>query len=845
MVTLLAAGLVTWAARRVASIVPLALLGLLALPWLPVDVPRAFLLWTGPMALVVWIAVAAGFLTELWRPPGWRVKRPTLVAGVLALVVYAVAAWQVSPSVPGGDEPHYLVIVQSLLYDGDLKIENNHLRGDYKSYYAGDLKPDYLRRGRNGEIYSIHAPGLPVLIAPAFAVGGYRAVVVFLMVLSALGSALAWHLAWLRTRNTSAAWFGWAAVTTCTSTIFHAFAVYPDTVAGVVVLTGVGALLRADAERESGDVRTWPWLLHGAALALLPWLHTRFVLLAAGLGALVLLRLPATRNTAGKAVAFLALPAISAVCWIGYFVTIYGTPSPTAPYGTEIGSLAFVPGGLAGLFFDQRFGLLPYAPVLVFAFGGFIAMLAPTICRVSVPHGARRLAVEMLFVLVLYLLMVTTFRMWWAGSSAPARFVVPILLSLAIPTAEAWTAIRHRATRATALAALAFTVFASCVLVFVDGGALAYNTRTEYSRWIEMLTLNADLARGMPVWFGHDPELFRSIGIWSGAMLVGWAGLRLVSQVPWLRGRGSLTTATAAVYAVAAMVAATLTSSFVGAQGTTADAAQLNLLRRTGLERHALALGVQPWRLLSPRALPTMLRLRPGRLPAPDGPGEDDRPLFVLAAVPAGEYRLRPQGSAAGGRLMVGVGRDRFSLQSGVAAPSEPIILELPVDVRAIIVRGDVEAWKTVRELIVEPLSVVPSSARLTGEFARHAVRYGNATVFFLDERSFPEPEAFWVGGSRQSSIVLRGDEPRTPVLLLLLRNAPVDNSLVIQSGKWRDELHLGPGEVRQIEIPLNAAQGATLVSLTSASGFTPSAVEPGSSDHRFLGVWVKVLSTH
>ena len=50
----------------------------------------------------------------------------------------------------------------------------------------------------NGEIYSIHAPGLSALVAPAFALGGYRGVVFLLLVLAACGSALAWHLAWLR-----------------------------------------------------------------------------------------------------------------------------------------------------------------------------------------------------------------------------------------------------------------------------------------------------------------------------------------------------------------------------------------------------------------------------------------------------------------------------------------------------------------------------------------------------------------------------------------------------------------------------------------------------------------------
>ncbi len=38
---------------------------------------------------------------------------------------------------PGGDEPHYLVIAHSLLTDGDLQIENNHVERDYQAFWAG------------------------------------------------------------------------------------------------------------------------------------------------------------------------------------------------------------------------------------------------------------------------------------------------------------------------------------------------------------------------------------------------------------------------------------------------------------------------------------------------------------------------------------------------------------------------------------------------------------------------------------------------------------------------------------------------------------------------------------
>ena len=494
-----------------ASLAPLWMLVLVVLPWLPRSMPVAFLIWSGPAALVVWLAVAFSIVSTAWSGRAWATSRlanviasrPRLTVGLLACLVYGVGAWQDSPSVRGGDEPHYLIITQSLLKDGDLKIENNHRAGDYHAYFEGDLsKPDYRRLGRNGEIYSIHGPGLPLLIAPAFAIAGYHGVVVFLVLVAAAGGALAWHLAWLVTGRADAAWFGWAAVALSTSAIFHSFTVYPDGVGGVIVLTGIWALLRAEEEARSGTERAWAWAAHGAALALLPWIHTRFALLAGSLGALVLLRLATNRNAAGKAVAFLSIPALSAICWIGFFINIYGRPDPSFPYGNEEGSASFIPGGLAGLLFDQRFGLLAYAPVLASGFAGLGWMVRR--------RSQRRIGFELLFVLVPYLVVVTHFAMWWGGTSAPARFFVPMLPMLAVPSAVAWTAIRHRATRATALAALAFTMFVSGCLIFVDGGRLAYNTREGYAAWAEWLNRATDLRRALPAWWrGSESVLYR------------------------------------------------------------------------------------------------------------------------------------------------------------------------------------------------------------------------------------------------------------------------------------------------------------------------------------------------
>jgi hypothetical protein len=841
-----AASLSVWLAWRAgASLVPLALLGFLALPWISGSGPAAFLIWSGPLALLVWAAIglslAASALSHApaafsQRISGAMAAHPERMAGIFACIIFAVSAWQVAPSVPGGDEPHYLIITQSLLEDGDLRIENNHRQGDYHAFYAGELpKPDYRRRGRNGEIYSIHAPGLPVLIAPAFAVAGYHGVVVFLILVAASGTALAWRLAWMVTGRTDAAWLGWAAVTISASAIFHSFTVYPDGVGGVIALTGVWALLRAERESQSGNERIGPWWLHGAALGLLPWVHTRFAIIAGSLGALILLRLATTRNAAGKAVAFLALPAVSALAWVGFFLAVYGTPDPSAPYANEEGSVAFIPGGLAGLFFDQRFGVFAYAPILITACFGLGVMVRA--------RAHRRLGLELLFVLIPYLLAVTHFAMWWGGTSAPGRFFVPMLPWMTIPIAVCWTAVRSPATRATIAAALAVSVFASCALVFVGGGYLAYNVRQTYALWLEWLNGGTDLARGLPAWWrGSELLLYRDTAIWLVVFAAAWGVLRGLQGTRASRDRGAFAALTAAAYAIAAMVALSIVWTLAGAKSVQTAPAQLEVLRRIGSERRTLAWSLPDLRRVTSADVPAMLHIEPQPSTAPGGAGANDRPLYQVASVPAGVYRLRPHGTDPAGWLMVGIGRDQFSLLSGqLSMLPQPIVVRFPVDVRAIVVRGDEQTRRSMRALTIEPVSIVPAASRLSDDYARRAVQYGATTVFFLDDRSFPEPEAFWIGGERRASTVLQPSNAQSTVSLLL-RNAPVDNHIVLESGKWREEMQLSPGEERPLHVPIDPTRGAALLTVSTTAGFRPSALDANSRDDRFLGLWIKIV---
>ncbi len=118
------------------------------LPWLPVPLPAAAALWVGPLGQILAATALVAVLARRVVPSGWITTARPIPAVIVLASLFLAAAWWLSPRIPGGDEPHYLVIAQSLLEDGDLRIEDNHQRRDYAAYVEGDLRPDYLRRGR-------------------------------------------------------------------------------------------------------------------------------------------------------------------------------------------------------------------------------------------------------------------------------------------------------------------------------------------------------------------------------------------------------------------------------------------------------------------------------------------------------------------------------------------------------------------------------------------------------------------------------------------------------------------------------------------------------------------------
>lgn len=807
---------------RVPSRAPLGVLAVLWLPWLPRPVPGVFLMWDGPIEGAVWGAALAGLAwvtaaSRSWGPPAWPARRAMVVAGLGTALVY-LGAWRIDRArVPAGDEPHYLVITQSLLNDGDLRIENNHQADQYLAYYDGALRPDFRRRGTDRQIYSIHAPGLSVVVLPAFAIAGYPGAVVTVLALAGLALALVWGAAWQLTGSESAAWFAWAAVTASAPLVLHGFTIYPDTAGTAAVMAGVLALVTL--ERGGGAWRDRGWLAVGAGLACLPWLHTRFVIVAAVLGAVLALRLWSAAARRALA-ALLIVPSISALAWFAFFWVIYGTPNPIAPYGAREGGLLEVPRGVAGLLLDQEFGLAAHAPILVTA----LAALVPLARR----H--RRLAIELAAIVVPYLFAVGTYPMWWGGYSAPARFLVVVLPVLGVPLAFAWAA--SGSALRTALVGLAGVSAAIAIATVVhDRGAFMYNNRDGHGLLLDWLSPTVDLTLGAPSVHRDGPGVAVLDGaVWLAALALAGALSALVSRAGHRIG--------ALAWALAAPLAAMAAIPAVAAGRErpllTASTSQTGLLGRWNPARLPLAVQLAPTRAVAVGDLPRRLSL----VTSTRVPARRDAPLLQVPEVPAGDYDVFVNGDAPlSGTLVVRVGRQSYPMATWPLAGRPPgfggLDLHLPLDTHSVTIDGDAEARGRVRDVSLKPRRLDPGAH----PWALRSARYGAVVLYCLDDYTYLEPQAAWIRGERTGRMVVSVDPGGAPVLAL--RAGPVANVVTVTAGGWTQTVSLAADQAAQLPLPAEALAPAVLA-ITSATGFRPSE-QPGSAVHdvRWLGVYL------
>ena len=197
---------------------------------------------------------------------------------LVAFAVYVSAFYWMDPNA-SGDEPHYLLVAESIAYDGDVELANDYASRDRTLRVVGFFPlGSYLHAGDytdSGQLRPTHGVGLSALLAPAVAAGGVTGARFLMLLIAAL---LAYQLYRLlddlgfRRRYRI---LGWAAAVFCLPVVAFSSQIYPEFPGALLIVIALRIMVRG--------ARSPALLALGStAGAALVWLHVRYFPLAAG-----------------------------------------------------------------------------------------------------------------------------------------------------------------------------------------------------------------------------------------------------------------------------------------------------------------------------------------------------------------------------------------------------------------------------------------------------------------------------------------------------------------------------------------------------------------------------------
>ncbi|MEO8360267.1 MAG: hypothetical protein ABI672_09580 [Vicinamibacteria bacterium] len=384
---------------------------------------------------------------------------------------------------PQGDEPHYLLIAESLITDGDVDLKNQFDERAFTKFTSANLQPHTAPRTPAGTLYAIHTPGLSALIAPGYALAGFMGARVVLSTLMA-GVVTLLFFVTKRLFDAVTARFVFLLSTFASPLPIYANSLFPDSAATLPVAATLACMVSRRTEFVA---------LASASIAFLPWLHPRFLPLA-----FVLAIALATRHGfswARTAAAFVPM-LLSLAALLIHFNKVFGSATLSAAYGPGFSSdvsILRIPWGASALLMDRQFGLLLFAPVLLLGLFGLTSLWKRN----------RAMAAVAILSIGALLGVGSAFAMWWGGASAPARFLIGAMPAFLLLCAARWHAMADRSDQRVLLAVASGFGLGLIWLACLAPRAL-HNRNDGESGLLRLLTPVLDGDRFFPGFVGHD-----------------------------------------------------------------------------------------------------------------------------------------------------------------------------------------------------------------------------------------------------------------------------------------------------------------------------------------------------
>jgi hypothetical protein len=626
----------------------------------------------------------------------------------------------------------------------------------------------------------VHGIGVPLLLLPGFAAAGLFGVLVTEALLAAVLTAVVYRVGLRLAGSSSSSLFATALFGLTSPALFLSVSAYPELPAALVVALSFARLV----DPSAGPLKDFLLALAAGAL---PFLHVKFVPLAVLL--LAALAYHAARKEMGSLAWIAAGAGASIAAFVIFTVLTLGSFDPRAAYGRQRVFLGGVPVGIAGLLFDQEYGLLLHAPVYLLGLSGIVTLFrrkvilgsvsALALLSVAIPGAAHPL--------------------WSGGTSPPARFLFPALPLLAIAGAALIGREREIGVGRLSSWLLAGSVGLGLSMLFLPDGPFFLNARDGTGRIWEALSTSWNLADYLPSLVRAD---LRSLA--SACVLVVVLILLVAAQVGRVRGPSA-------------------SFAFAGALVAFWIQDRTGLSRSEDLEPRWV-LGIM--RDLSERrdqrflTLPARERISQGallsRVPLPlEAHGGDGDPRHWWSrsySIPAGRFRLT--GAPAEGVTFYN-GENAFG-SGALEFESEVSLGRFRLRARRI--------SEPPRLYLVEP---GPSR-----QLALETVALDGVRLHALDDQSYPDPRGFWVREGARARFATEVESP-APEVRVRIANGGAPNVVSLDAAPFHQTLRLTPWEERELGIPRGP------FSVESEGGFRPRNLDPRSRDDRGLGAFV------
>ena len=348
---------------------------------------------------------------------------------VITFLAYLSYSMNVLPQMRlSGDEPSYLMITYSMIYDNDIDLKNNYENKDYHKFgREWETNPTAVNTA-DGRLLPIHSVGFPILLIPAFLLGNRVGVVVFLNLATAFLVVQMFLLCFDLTKKM------WISILCAllggltTPVFWQSMEVFPEIIAALLITLIMRSFLNGWEKGKFG------WLVPVLSLAALPWLHRRYYII---FGVLLILYLVKVRKSPSRFLTLAGSTIVNIIATFLFYRLIYGSWFPPEGNSWDMLFGHLTPQGILGIFLDQERGLFIYAPIFVLIFLGYISLF-----KLNKEYFWFVLTSSAVSIIIIAINFSGSF--WWGAWSTLCRYLVTYIPFFCLALAASLTVIKNK-----------------------------------------------------------------------------------------------------------------------------------------------------------------------------------------------------------------------------------------------------------------------------------------------------------------------------------------------------------------------------------------------------------------